>query len=62
MNTAAPQANNHQRTMNPHTNQPKRRRSSAQPTPMEHQSDGPVFVSPEGQNQMSLDTSALMAG
>jgi len=57
MNTATTQANNNQTTMNAQTNQPNRHRSGDQPTPMEHRSGGPVFMSPEGQNQMSLDRS-----
>ena len=48
--------NNHQGTMNPPINPSKRPQSGHQQSVMGHRSGGPVFVSPEGQFHVSLDS------
>ena len=48
--------NNHQGTMNPPINPSKWPQSGHQQSVMDHRSGGPVFVSPEGQFHVSLDS------
>lgn len=51
-----PTDNNHQGTMNPPINPSNQPQSGHQQSVMAPRSGGPVFVSPEGQFHVSLDT------